>query len=147
MSSDKKTAYAYAAVFGGYRQDGFYLYKNIISRLLNTLLPEPLVQPGENVPAAMEIAVLRQETENRLVAQLVSFQPQRRTAANEFIEDAIPLRDVSFAVRTETAPARVYLAPSGEDLTFRQEGRYCHVTVPSVIIAQTVVFENVGGSL
>jgi len=142
VSGDKRTAYVYAALFRGYREDGFYLYKNITARLLDTLLPDPLVRPGANFPAAMEIAVLRQEAENRLVAHLVNFQPQRRTAANEFIEDAVPLRDVAFALRTETAPSRVFLAPSGEEIPFRQGGRYCHVTVPAVLIAQAVVFEE-----
>ena len=143
LSADEKTAYVYAALFQGYRADGFYLYKNIASRLLDILLPEPLVRPLENVPAAMEIAVLRQPAENRLVVHLVSFQPQRRTAANEFIEDAIPVRDVSFALRTETAPTRVFLAPSGVEVPFQQEGRYCRVTVPSVTLHQVVVFEGV----
>ncbi len=143
LSQDKKTAYVYAALFAGYREDGFYLYKNIAKRLLDILMPEPWVKPGANVPAAMEISVLHQETENRLIAHLVSFQPQRRTAANEFIEDAIPVRDVSFALRTETSPTRVFLAPSGETLPFRQEGRYCHVTVPAVTIHQAVVLEGV----
>ena len=143
LSADRKTAYVYAALFRGYRQDGFYLYKNIAKRLIDTLLPDPLVRPGANVPAAMEIAVLRQEAENRRVVHLVNFQPQRRTATNEFLEDAVPLRDVSFALRTESAPTRVFLAPSEEELPFRQEDRYCHVTVPTVLIAQTVVFAGV----
>ena len=145
LSADRKTAYVYAALFRGYREDGFYLYKNIAGRLLDILLPDPLIRPGANVPAAMEIAVLHQEAERRMVVHLVNFQPQRRTAANEFIEDAVPLRDVSFALRTEAAPARVFLAPSGEEVPFRQEGRYCHIIVPAVSIAQTVVFE--GGSV
>ena len=145
LSADHRTAYVYAALFRGYREDGFYLYKNIAGRLLDILLPDPLIRPGANVPAAMEIAVLNQEAEHRLVVHLVNFQPQRRTAANEFIEDAVPLRDVSFALRTEAAPACVFLAPSGEEVPFRQEGRYCHVIVPAVSIAQTVVFE--GGSV
>ena len=142
LSADHKTAYVYAALFKGYREDGFYLYKNMAGRLVDVLLPDPLVRPGANVPAALEVAVLRQEAEGRLVVHLVSFQPQRRTAANEFIEDATPLRDVPFALRTEAAPARVFLAPSGEALPFRQEGRYCHVTVPAVLTAQAVVFEE-----
>ena len=145
LSEDKKTAYVYAALFKGYREDAFYLYKNMADRLLKTLLPEPLVQAVANVPAAMEIAVLRQEAEGRLVVHLVNFQPQRRTSANEFIEDAVPVRDVTVALRTEAAPARVYLAPSGEEIPSRQGGRYCYVTVPAVAIHQVVVFEGVGG--
>lgn len=142
LSADEKTAYVYAALFQGYRSDGFYLYKNIAKRLLDILLPEPLVKPGTNVPAAMEIAVLRQPSEGRLVTHLVSFQPQRRTAANEFIEDAVPVNNVSFALRTETAPSRVFLAPSGVEIPFQQEDRYCRVTVPSVMLHQAVVFEG-----
>jgi len=142
LSADRKTAYVYAALFRGYRDDGFYLYKNMAGRLLDVLLPDPLVRPGANVPAAMEIAVLRQESENRTVVHLVSFQPQRRTAGSEFIEDAVAVRDVSLALRTGAAPARVFLAPSREEIPFEQEGDYCHVSVPSVVTAQAVVFEG-----
>ena len=142
LSADEKIAYFYAALFQGYREDGFYLYKNIARRLLDILLPEPLVKPLRNVPAAMEISVLRQPAESRLIVHLISFQPQRRTATNEFIEDAVPVCGVEFALRTETAPSRVSLFPSGEELPFTQDGRYCHVTVPSVTIHQAIVFEG-----
>ena len=143
LSADGSIAYLYAAVFRGYREDAFFVYKEMIARLLEKLLPEPLIRPGANVPAAMEIALLRQAKEGRLVAHLVDFQPQRRTTANEFIESAVPLRDVSFAVRTGSAPTRVLLAPSGETLAFDQQGAYCHVTVPTVLTHQLVVFEGV----
>ena len=144
LSADEKIAYVYAALFRGYRDDGFYLYKNIARRLLDILLPEPLVKPLRNVPAAMEISVLRQPAQSRLIVHLISFQPQRRTAASEIIEDATPVCAVEFALRTETAPSRVCLFPSGEELTFTQDGRYCQVTVPSVTIHQAVVFEGMG---
>jgi hypothetical protein len=143
LSTDHKVGYLYAAAFRGYREDAFPLYKEMVARLMEQLLPEPLVRPGANVPAAMEIAVLRQEAEQRLVVHLVSFQPQRRMAASEFIEDAVPVNDLQFALRTERAPSRVLLAPSGQEIPFRQEGRYCHVTVPSVLTHRMVVFEGV----
>ena len=87
--------------------------------------------------------MLRQAAESRLVVHLISFQPQRRTAANEFIEDAIPVCGVEFALRTDAAPSRVSLFPSGEELPFTQGGRYCYVTIPSVTIHQAVVFEGI----
>ena len=34
------------------------------------------------------------------------------------------------------------LYQSGEEIPFTQEGDYCHVTVPSVVTAQAVVFEG-----
>lgn len=143
VSADNKVAYLYAAAFRGYREDAFYIYKEIIARLLDTLLPEPLVRPGANVHPAMEISLLRQKAENRLVAHLITFQPQRRTATNEFLEAAVPVHDVEFAVRTETAPSKVFLALTGEEIAFQQNGAYCHVTVPSVTTHQAVVFEGV----
>jgi hypothetical protein len=143
LSADSRIAYLYAAVFQGYREDAFYVYKEMVARLLEKLLPEPLVRPGANVPPAMEIALLRQKAENRLIAHLVSFQPQRRTATNEFIEGVVPVNDVQFAVRTDRAPSRVALVPSGQELPFQQEGAYCHITVPSVVTSQIVALEGV----
>ena len=141
LSADAKIAYLYCAAFQGYRDDAFYVYREIVGFLLETLLPEPLVKPGDNVPAAMEIALLRQD--ERLIAHLVDFRPQRRTAANEFIESATPTGPVSFAVRTEKAPAAVTLEPGAEPLTFTMDGAYCHVTVPSVSIQGIVAFAGV----
>lgn len=143
LSADGSVAYLYAAVFQGYREDAFYVYKEMVARLLEKLLPEPLVRPISNVPPAMEISVLRQQAENRLVVHLVNFAPQRRTANNEFIEAAVPLNDVAFALRTDKTPTKVFLAPSGEEIPFRQEGACCHVTIPSIVTHQMIAFEGV----
>ena len=143
IGKDNNVAYIYAAAFRGYREDAFFVYKEIVARLLEKLLPEPLVRPGQNVSPAMEIAMLRQDKENRLVAHVVNFQPQRRTATNEFIEAAVPVNNVAFAVRTGKAPSRVVLVPSGETIPFEQKDAYCHVTLPVVLTSQIVAFEGV----
>ena len=143
IADDDSSAYIYAAAFRGYREDAFFVYKEIIGKLLNRLLPEPLIRPGQNVSPAMEIALLQQEKANRLVAHVVNFQPQRRTATNEFIEEATPANDVAFAVRTGKAPARVILVPSGEEVEFEQKDAYCYITLPVVLTQQIVAFEGV----
>jgi hypothetical protein len=143
IGEDNNIAYIYAAAFRGYREDAFFVYKEIVARLLEKLLPEPLVRPGQNVSPAMEIAVLRQEKENRLVVHVVNFQPQRRTTTNEFIEAAVPVNEVAFAVKTGKAPTRVVLVPSGEEIAFEQKDAYCHVTLPVVLTSQIVAFEGV----
>ena len=143
VSKAENVAYVYAAAFRGYREDAFYIYKEIIGRLLQTLLPEPLVRPGQNVTSSMEISLLLQPDASRIIAHVVNFQPQRRTATNEFIEDAVPVNNVAFAVRTEHAPARVVLVPNGEEIAFEQQGLYCHVTLPVVLTSQVVAFEGV----
>jgi hypothetical protein len=141
LSADNGIGYLYAAVFQGYREDAFFVYKEMVARLLERLLPEPLVRPGQNVPPSMEIAVLQQAAQQRFVVHLVPFQPQRRTANNEYIESTVPLYEVGFALRTEVAPQRVYLAPSGQELAFRQVGRYCEVLVPKVGSHEVLCFE------
>jgi hypothetical protein len=50
---------------------------------------------------------------------------------------------VSVAIRTDGTPTAVYLAHSREPLSFRMEGAYCHITVPTVLTSQLVVFEGV----
>jgi hypothetical protein len=141
LSSDGRRGYLAPAVFRGYRDDAFYVYKEMVARLLERMLPEPLIRPGSNVPPAMELSVLRQASENRLVVHLVNFQPQRRTAANEYIEAATPVNDVAFMLRTDATPKQVVLAPSGEKIAFQQDGRYCSVSVPTVTTHQIVAFE------
>lgn len=143
LSQDGRIGYLYAAVFQGYREDAFYIYKEMISRMLSKLLPEPLIKPISNVPPSMEISLLRQAGSNRLVAHLVNFTPQRRTATSEFIEAAVPVHDIEFAVRTGKAPKRVALVPRDHEIDFRQEGAYCHVIIRKVETSQLVLFEGV----
>jgi hypothetical protein len=143
LSEDGKLAYLYAAVFRGYRDDGFYVYKEIVRRMIGKLLPEPLIMPLANVPASMEISVLRQPDLNRTVVHLVAFTPQRRTANNEFIEDAVPVCDVEFGLRTGNPPTRVALQPRDHPIDFRMDGSYCIITVRKVVTHQIVTFEGV----
>ncbi len=143
LSADNKIGYLYAAAFQGYREDAFYLYKEMVARMLEALLPDPLIKPGANVPPGMEIAVHRQPKENRTVVHLVNFTPTRRTANNEFIEAAVPLNNVEFSLKTGKAPSRVALVPRDHEIDFRQEGEYCHVLIRSVVTSQLVSFEGV----
>jgi len=143
VSNNSQAAYIFAAAFRGYREDAFYIYKEMVGSLLSKLLPSPLIRTGENVPPGMEIAVLRQAKTNRTIVHLVNFTPTRRTAANEFIEAAVPVSDVQFSVRTMTAPSRVVLVPQGKTLTCDQDGEYCTVTVPIVHTQQVIAFEGV----
>lgn len=143
LSADNKIGYLYAAAFQGYREDAFYLYKEMVARMLEALLPEPLIKPGANVPPGMEIAVHKQPKENRTVVHLVNFTPTRRTANNEFIEAAVSLNNVEFALKTGKAPSRVALVPRDHEIDFRQDGEYCHVLIRSVVTSQLVSFEGV----
>jgi hypothetical protein len=136
-----RAAYISAAVFKAYRLHSYSLYKSIVARVLEQVLPQPLVQA--HAPSAMEISVNRQTKPKRLVAHLVNFQPQRRHIQVEWIEELYPVRDIPLSVRTGKRPAAVTLVPSGEPLPFTMDGAYCRVTVPEVKAHTMVAFEGV----
>ncbi len=142
VSEDSKIAYLFAAVFRGYRDDGFYLYKDMTARMLEILLPEPIIKPISNIPAAMEIAVTKQAAKNRTLVHLINFQPQRRTAANEFIECEVTIGRIEFAIKTEKEPSRVSLAEHNIDLEFSQNGIYCNIVLESMGINAVVVIDQ-----
>ncbi len=136
-----RAAYISASVFTAYRNHAYSLYKSIVARVLEQMLPQPLVK--SQAPSAMEISVNRQAKEKRLVAHLVNFQPQRRHIQVEWIEELYPVRDISLAVRTGKRPTAVYLAPSGEPVPFTMEEGYCRLVVPEVKAHTLVAFEGV----
>ena len=143
LSADGKIGYLFAAVFQGYREDAFYLYKEIVARMLEKLLPEPLIKPIANTPPGMEIAVLKQPDANRTLVHLVNFTPTRRTATNEYIEAAVPTHEVEFALKTDKIPTRVALVPRDHEIDFKMEGNYCRVVIRKITTSQIVCFEGV----
>ena len=143
LSNSGRVGYLHAPVFQGYREDAFYVYKEITARMIDKLLPEPLIKPIRGVPNSMEVSVLRQQEAGRLVVHLVAFTPQRRTAANEFIEDETPVTDVTFAVRTGTTPTRVALQPRDHAIDFEMDGQYCIVNIRKINTHMVVTFEGV----
>jgi len=136
-----RIAYISTALFKAYRIHSYSLYKSILARVLEQVLPQPLVQAV--APSAMEISVNRQKKEKRLVVHLVNFQPQRRHIHVEWIEELYPVRDIAISVRTGKTPAAVYMAPSKRELPFTMDGGYCKVVVPEVRAHEMVVFEKV----
>ena len=136
-----RMAYISTEVFKAYREHSYSLYKSIVARVLEQVLPQPLVKT--HAPSAMEISVNQQTKPKRLVAHLVNFQPQRRHINVEWIEELYPVRDIPLAVRTGKRPKAVCLAPSGAPLPFTMEGDYCHLVVPEVKAHTMVAFEGV----
>lgn len=135
-----QVAYLAPAVFLGYREHAYPVYKHMVGRMLEMLLPEPMVKA--KLPSAMEVSVNRQDKPRRWIVHLVNFQPQRRHVNVEWIEELYPVRDIQLSVRTENSPGKVYLAPGIKSLPFNMNGPYCEVLVPEVKAHQMVVFEE-----
>lgn len=136
-----KVAYIAPALFGAYREHAYSLYKTILVRIIDQIMPDPLVRT--TAPSAMEVSVMKQSKKRRLITHLVNFQPQRRHTHVEWIEDIYPIQNIPLSVRTDKPVKQVTLAPQNEVLPFTMNGPYCSVTVPSVHAHQMVVFESV----
>lgn len=131
--------YVYSSIFKAYNNFNFFVYKGIISNLLNMVLPNPLIRA--ECPSAMEVSLTRQEKENRLIVHLVNFQPQRQTGQMQYIENVWPVRDIALKVRYEKTPKKIYLAPQLLPLDYKLEDGYISIVVPRVKSHQMVAIE------
>ena len=86
--------------------------------------------------------MLQQPEQRRMVAHLLFTYTSVRGDGVEVIEDVVPLREVPLTVWLAQSPRRVYLAPSGEELSYVWDGQMATVTVPSVELHQMVVFDQ-----
>ncbi|MHB0936550.1 MAG: alpha-amylase family protein [Armatimonadota bacterium] len=134
-----RVVYVAAPLFSGYRRHNYLAYKAMFRNILRLVLPDPLLTA--HAPGAMEISLTRQPAEDRVIAHLVNYQPQRRQGDIEYIDDAWPLQNIRLALRADRAPREVYLAPTGEKLPFRIEDGYIHATVPEMLMHAMVVFQ------
>ena len=58
------------------------------------------------------------------------------------IEDTIPLFNIDMKVKSSFDPRRVYLAPQGQEIEFKQLGSFVNFTIPSIYGHQMVVIEK-----
>ncbi len=123
-------------IFKDYAEQGGITAKQIICHLLDLLLPEPSVKTS--LPAQGVVTLTGQAEENRLMVHLLYASPVKRGAGVEVIEDILPVYDIEVAVRAETSPKEVTLAPQGEKLPFRYEDGYVRFVVPRLECHQMV---------
>ena len=126
--------------FYSYHLDAQVPVRTLIARLLERLLPEPMVlAPG--LPSFGRATVTEQP--GRRMLHLLSYVPEKRGPSVDMIEEPITLRGVDVALRLDgREPTSVYLAPDGEELAFEVRDGYAHVTVPEMTGYAMVVFEE-----
>ena len=138
-----RAVYCAYPLFRAYRLHGNEIYKQVIAALIELLLPNPVLRVA--APSTAEVTLMRQAAsatggEDRLVAHLLHYVPQRRANDLDIVEDVLPIFDVDVAVRAGSPPARAYLAPEGVDLPVDWDGTYAKVRVPKVEGHQMVAF-------
>ena len=94
------------------------------------------------MPDRAVMTYTRQEKEKRNILHLLFAHTTVRGRGTEVIEDTVPLYNVKCAVKKESRPSKVYLAPSGEKLDFNYSDGVVEFTVPKVDIHQLVVLDD-----
>jgi len=123
---------------------GYWIYRELFTRLLGRLLPEPLIRT--NAPMSAEVTLTHQQAGDdhgeRWLVHIVNYSPLRSGQHRyEHFEDPIPLRDTQIALAVDASITRAYLADSGLELDVQRAGDAWQVTVPETVCGSIVVFE------
>jgi hypothetical protein len=128
-----------------YHSHGYWVYRELFGRLLDRLLPTPVVRTTASRSA--EVAVTHQEQAEdrpeRWMVHVINYSPLRSQSGRVArLEDPIPLREVEIALAVDTPITGAVEARTGTRLpVHREQGRWC-VRVPEIGVAATVVFET-----
>jgi hypothetical protein len=133
----KNVGYIPFPVFDGFANHGNLACRWLVEKLLNRLLPEPLIRV--TAPTMAEAGVTRQG--RRTIVHLLHYCPQRRTPTLDIVEDIVPIFDVEISLKIRRKPGRVYVAPEREPLTFTHAAGRTRVVVPEINGHAMVVFE------
>ncbi|NLX44079.1 MAG: beta-galactosidase, partial [Chloroflexi bacterium] len=130
QSADGKVIYFAHPIMAGYRLQAPLWYKRLLAAALGLALPEPMVL--SDAPSSAQVTVTRQADQARTIVHLLHYVPERRGLEFDTIEDVIPLHQVRVGLRAADRPARLYLAPDGQDLPFEYADGRVWCTVPRV---------------
>ncbi|MBE6756976.1 MAG: beta-galactosidase [Ruminococcaceae bacterium] len=126
-------------IFEDYATKGELIAKQTVLFALDRLLGED--KTITTTLGSVGVATLRRQP-NRRVMHLLYAAPVKRGENIEVIEDISEQHNVSCTVKTEKAPARVYLAPQREEIPFAYEAGRVTFTVPRMECHQMVVLED-----
>ncbi|MFA5205888.1 MAG: alpha-L-fucosidase [Lentisphaeria bacterium] len=124
-------------VFKAYGTHGNLASRHLIGKLLELLLPEPLVRV--TAPSFVETTVTRQA--KRHIVHLLGYAPVRRAPNLDIVEEASLVRDLPLALRLPKAPKKVTVQPAGKALPCTYRNGRAEVTLPELNGHAMVVFE------
>lgn len=134
-----RVGYLHGPVFGEHERYGHVHHRQLVGRLIDLLLPRPLVRT--DAPATATVAAHRRPDGH--VVHVVNYHAQRRPPGwVEALEAPIPLRDVRVALRTDERVAEVRSLYGGEVLEHRTVDGYVEVVVPRVDVHELLVFQR-----
>jgi alpha-L-fucosidase len=131
-----------------YFRHGYWIYREVLRRLLDEVLPERLVRTS--APISTDVAVTHQaagaERPERWLVHVVNYTANRRAPGHiETYEDPVPLTSVALDIElgpdVGTDVERAYLADTGTELALQRHGTGWRVEIPRVEISAVVVLE------
>ncbi|MDQ2730657.1 MAG: alpha-L-fucosidase [Armatimonadota bacterium] len=132
-----KTAYICYPIFSAFATHGNYPYRLLVKKVVDRLLPEPLLRVG--APTGTEATVMRQG--ERTIVHLLHYSPERRANNLDLVEDIVPLHNVPLSLNLDHEPKSVYMAPDRRAVPFTYANGRAEVQVPEVRGHAMVVFE------
>lgn len=133
-----RVGYSPYPLFGSFARNANRPCRWLIERMLDRLLPEPLIRM--QAPMGAEATLARQG--NRLILHVLYYIPERRTPDLDLIEDIVPLHDIPISVRCERGPSRLYIAPTRQAMPFHYEAGRIDFTVPKISGHAMIVMET-----
>ncbi len=123
-------------IFGQYHANAPRWCKTLFLNALDLLLPEPLLRHGG--PSTIVATLNEQPAENRQVAHLLHYIPERRSQDIDIVEDVIPLYNLPVSVRSDHPIRRVACVPQNAEVSFTQRDGRVEFTIPVIAGHQMV---------
>ena len=134
----KDGAYIAWSIFSDYATYGELIAKRLVCKVLDELMDE-----GKSLKTnlgSMGVATLTKQP-NRYVAHLLYAVPTKRGKNIEIIEDIYPVHNITLEVNVPEEIKRVYLAPSGEEISFVKTEGGIRIDGITVDCSQLIVLE------
>jgi hypothetical protein len=137
--------YIYGPIFGAYQKYGNLTFRSLVGKCIDLLLPKRVVET--DAPCSAEVSLMSQPKQNRYIAHIVNYVPQRRAPGHvEALDAPIPLHDVRIRLTVGAdSVTRVFVARSGETLPHTVANGTVSVVVPRVASHEAVVFQCEAG--
>ncbi|TDG00807.1 alpha-amylase family protein [Paenibacillus piri] len=117
-------------IFTQYQQNAPRWCKQLFLNALAMLLPEPLLR--HEGPSTVLATLNEQPGENRWVAHLLHYIPERRSADIDIIEDVIPLYDLKISVKAAADVKSVVCVPERQPLPYTSVDGRIEFTLPKL---------------
>ncbi len=131
-------AYIGYDIFAEYARQGSAHVRSIITFVIDKMIDKTLKC---NLPSCGITSLFSQKDKNRLVQHLVYGIAKVRGNGVQAIEDLPYTGDIECSVKIDKKVNKVYLAPSGKDLSFYQENGVIRYVIPSFSCSELVVID------